>query len=63
IKLNKRNVLKAIGGNTAELKKYVAQFGLNLNKEEDVVRLLDYYNSIVPHTKNGGSGGGASLGL
>jgi hypothetical protein len=62
IKLNKRNVLKAIGGNTTELKRYVAQYHLNLSKEEDVVRLLDYYNSIVPPAKNGSAGGGTSLG-
>ncbi len=63
IKLNKRNVLKAIGGNTAELKKYVSQNSLNLGKEEDVVRLLDHYNKIDTPSNNGSSGGRSSLGL
>ncbi len=46
IKLNRRSILKSLGGKTADLKKFVQDHSLNLTKEKDVVRLLNYYNSF-----------------
>ena len=46
IKLNKKNILKEIGNGSDDLKKYVSDNNLDLKEEKDVVRLLDYYNSL-----------------
>ncbi|SNR28971.1 hypothetical protein SAMN04488009_0866 [Maribacter sedimenticola] len=46
IKLNKKSVLKLLGGNSDNLKKYIKQNDLNLRLQEDIIRLLNYYNTL-----------------
>lgn len=46
VKLGKRSILKQLGGKTAELKKFISENKLNLNKETDVVKLVVFYNTI-----------------
>ena len=46
IKLNKKSILKEIDNGSGDLKKYVSDNNLDLKEEKDVVRLLDYYNSL-----------------
>ncbi len=46
VKLNKRQVLQQLKGNGSELQEYISQQELNLRKEEDVIKLIRYYNLI-----------------
>lgn len=45
-KLNKKAVLKVLGDKNKEVKSYVASNKINLKKENDVVKLLNYYHSL-----------------
>lgn len=46
IKLDRKSVLAGIGNKQNELEKFAETNKLNLKKEEDVIKLLIYYNSI-----------------
>lgn len=46
IRLNKKNILNHLEDRAPELTTFISDYGLNLRKEENVVRLLDYYNSL-----------------
>ena len=45
-RLSKNWVLKTLGDNKKELQEYISSNKLNLRQEEDVVALLDFYNSL-----------------
>ncbi|TFG78028.1 MAG: hypothetical protein E4H26_02830 [Flavobacteriales bacterium] len=45
-KLNKRNISSMLKDKTAELEAFISENDLNLHSEEEVIQLLDYYNSI-----------------
>jgi len=47
IRLNKKAILNYLEDNVSELTTFVSDNGLNLKKEEDVVRLLNYYSSLT----------------
>lgn len=46
IRLNKKSILIHLFDKALEMNTYISDYGLNLRKEEDVVRLFDYYNSL-----------------
>jgi len=46
VKLDTKSIIAGIGDKQAELVKYVATNKLNLKKEEDIIKLISYYNSI-----------------
>jgi hypothetical protein len=46
IRLNKKSILIHLFHKALEMNTYISDYGLNLRKEEDVVRLFDYYNSL-----------------
>ncbi len=54
-KLSKKQILKHLNKNIAEVKKYMAMEKLDLKKESDVIKLIDYYNSLVPHSSDNGT--------
>ena len=45
-KLNKKSVLKVLSDKSKEVKSYVASNKIDLKKENDVVKLLNYYHSL-----------------
>lgn len=45
-KLNKRNVLKVLEGKNAEIKAFATSNKINFNKENDVLKVLDYYHTL-----------------
>jgi len=45
-KLNKKAVLKVLSDKNKEVKSYVASNKINLKKEHDIVKLLNYYHSL-----------------
>lgn len=47
VTLNKRNILKYFKDKSSELAHYIAAYGLNLRKEEDVIRVVNYYNLVL----------------
>ena len=55
INLSKKQILKHLDNNTAQLKKYITTEKLNLKKESDVIQLIDYYNSILPQSLEKGA--------
>lgn len=58
IRLNKRQVLKAINDKEEILRPFIKKHRLNLKKESDVLLLLNYYNSL--YDKKEVSSGGAT---
>ncbi|MCK5443173.1 MAG: hypothetical protein KAJ23_14910 [Maribacter sp.] len=46
IKLREKSILIHLFDKVVEMNTYISDYGLNLRKEEDVVRLLDHYNSL-----------------
>lgn len=46
VRLTKGSILRLLVDQKSLLNKYIKENGLNLNKVEDVARLLNYYNSI-----------------
>lgn len=52
VKLSKRNVLKALGDKTVLLKKFIDKYDLNLKDESDVIRLLNYYDTLLVEPEN-----------
>ena len=46
IKLNEKNILIHLFDKGVEMNHYISKNGLNLKKEEDIVLLLEYYNSL-----------------
>jgi len=46
IKKDSKSILAALNNKTPELESYIKEQKLNLSKEEDMVKLLTYYNSI-----------------
>lgn len=49
-KLGKKQILKHLTKNMAQVKKYISTEKLNLKREGDVIELIDYYNSLLPQT-------------
>jgi len=47
VKLSKRNILKVLEDKTVLLKKFIDKYDLNLKDEDDVIRLLDYYDTLL----------------
>ncbi len=47
IRLNKKTILNHLEDKAPQLTPFISDYGINLRKEEDVVRLLDYYNSLT----------------
>ena len=47
IRLNKKAILNYLEDKAPELTTFISDYGLNLRKEEDVVRLLNYYSSLL----------------
>jgi hypothetical protein len=52
IRLNKKAILNYLEDKAPELTTFISDYSLNLRKEEDVVRLLNYYSSLLTQ-KNG----------
>jgi hypothetical protein len=46
VKLKEKVILKVLSDKTKELKKYIKKNSLKLKKEEDVVKTLEYYNTL-----------------
>jgi len=46
IKLNKKSVVKALSDKENKIKSYLNEHSLNLNNEDDIAELLQYYDSI-----------------
>lgn len=46
IKLNSRDLLKHLDDKATHLTRFISKNALNLKKERDVIRLLDYYNAL-----------------
>lgn len=51
IKKNEKAVLEAIGGDSAALEAYIRSNKLNLKNDEDLVKLIVYYNGLTPAAK------------
>lgn len=47
IKLNKKSILKSLQDKAPELEAFISEHHLNLKKEVDAIRLVDYYNSLT----------------
>ncbi len=47
IQLGKKKLLKALGSYSPELRKFISKNKLSMKKEEDVVRLVKYFNTLV----------------
>lgn len=54
-KLSKKQILKHLGKNTQQIKNYMTAEKLNLKKENDVIQLIDYYNSLLPESLDKGA--------
>ena len=48
-RLSKKQILKHLDKNTSQIRKLISNQKLNLQKEADVITLIDYYNTL--HTK------------
>jgi len=46
VKLNKRSILKIIGERNLNLEQVIKNQNLNLKKVEDIIHLIDYYNTV-----------------
>ncbi|WP_271765869.1 hypothetical protein [Aquimarina algiphila] len=46
VKLKQKDVLKVLGDKKNEIKKYVSSKGLNYKKENDLIRIVSYYNTL-----------------
>jgi hypothetical protein len=55
IKLTKKHILKSLGERSSEITKFVSDQNLNLKLEKDVIRLLDFYNSLAPKLETKGA--------
>lgn len=49
-RLNKKQILKHLDKNTSQIRKFISNQKLNLKKETDVIRLIDYYNTLIKQT-------------
>jgi len=47
IKTNLKSIIKAVGSNQTEMEKFVDENNLNLNKKENLIKVMAYYNSII----------------
>lgn len=54
-RLGKKQLLKHLTKNTAQVKKFISNEKLNLKKEADVIELIDYYNSLLPQSLEKGA--------
>jgi len=52
VKLNKKDILNQLSTHTNDLNAFIENYNLNLKKEEDVIHLLDYYNSLLSSKSN-----------
>jgi len=47
-RLGKKQILKHLPRHNAQIKKFIASEKLNLKTESDIIKLFDYYNSLLP---------------
>jgi hypothetical protein len=46
LKKNKKTILKILSDKQAEIEKYLKEQKINLNEQADLIKLLDFYNSL-----------------
>lgn len=46
IKKDKKQILSVLNDRTVELEKYIQQYKLNVKEEEDLIKLIAYYNTL-----------------
>ncbi|WP_394747299.1 hypothetical protein [Spongiimicrobium salis] len=46
VRLSKKDILKYLSDKSSEVKSYIADNKIKLKKEEDYIKVLDYYNSL-----------------
>ena len=47
VRLRQRNVLRLFGNNADIVRRYASQFNLDYSKEEDLIRMVEYYDSVI----------------